>query len=68
MKKLKHPWWDEDCEHTLEIKRKAYQMYNSNKTANTHEKFIKTRQLENKMIRQRKRKYINEQLESIGRL
>lgn len=64
-KKNKHPWWNSDCENALERRKKAYQIYNSNKTEDTHENFLIERRLANKIIRQNKRKYINEQLSSI---
>lgn len=64
-KKPKHPWWNEKCEGALEIRKKAFLDYNSHSTETTHQKFLEIRRECNKIIRQNKRRYINDQLKSI---
>jgi len=64
-KKPKHPWWNMECGKAVELRRKAFTKYSSNKNEGTHQNFLETRKLSNKIIRQEKRKYVNKQLESI---
>lgn len=61
----KHAWWDSECDEALENRKQAYQKYNSNKTEKTLEEFNRMRQETSKKIRQIKRKYMHEQLNSI---
>lgn len=64
-KKPKHPWWNQECENALEERKKAFQNYNCNKSEETQRKFFELRKRTSKILRQNKRKYVNEQLESI---
>ena len=64
-KNTKHPWWDSDCENALVTRKLAHQKYNSNKSPENLQMFKETRKTTAKIIRQSKRKYLKEQLNSI---
>ena len=64
-KNSKHPWWDSECDEAVENRKLAYQKYNSKKTEETLQEFNRIRRETSKRIRQTKRKYMKEQLDSI---
>jgi endonuclease/exonuclease/phosphatase family metal-dependent hydrolase len=64
-KQPKHPWWNQECENALEERKKAFLNYNCKRSEETQKKFFEVRKQTSKILRQNKRKYVNDQLESI---
>ena len=64
-KKPKHPWWNQECEIALDNRKIAFQNFNSNKSEKNQKIFLEVRKQTSKILRQIKRKYINDQLISI---
>lgn len=64
-KKSKHPWWDSNCDNAIAERQRAFLNYNCDKSETMQQTFFEVRKQTAKIIRQTKRKYLNDQLNSI---
>ena len=64
-KKSEHPWWNSNCDNAIEERQRAFLNYNCDKSETTQQTFFEVRKQTAKILRQTKREYLNEQLNSI---
>ena len=64
-RKPKHPWWDSNCNEALDQRLSAWKKWNSHKTENNFDEFKQVRKNTSKIIRNAKRQYEKQQLDSI---
>lgn len=64
-KKKKHPWWNETCEKAVEVRKKVYEDWNSDRTEEKLKMFAEARKQATRTIRTVKRQYEGKQLEKI---
>lgn len=61
-RKRKHRWWNITCDQAIEYRFKAWNNFNSRKTAETWHEFVQVRKNTSKVIRREKRRYDNNRL------